>query len=55
MMGDGVADLKGLRRAIEAAGYAGYCEVEIFSANNWWKRDPNELLDICVERFRTVC
>ncbi|MBL0375164.1 sugar phosphate isomerase/epimerase [Rhizobium sp. KVB221] len=55
MMGDGVADLKFLRAAVEAAGYRGYCEVEIFSAANWWKRDPNEVLDICLERFRTVC
>ncbi|MHA1159015.1 MAG: sugar phosphate isomerase/epimerase family protein, partial [Alphaproteobacteria bacterium] len=55
MMGDGVADLKAIRGAVEGAGYNGYCEVEIFSANNWWKRDPGEVLDICVERFRTVC
>ena len=55
MMGDGVADLRHLRAAVEGAGYGGYCEVEIFSAGNWWKRDPAEVLDICVERFRTVC
>jgi sugar phosphate isomerase/epimerase len=55
MMGDGVADLKAIRAAVEAAGYKGPCEVEIFSANNWWKRDPGEVLDICVERYRTVC
>ncbi|KFL91584.1 Sugar phosphate isomerase/epimerase [Acetobacter malorum] len=55
MMGDGVADLKGLRCAVEKAGYSGFCEVEIFSAQNWWKRDPNDVLDIMVERFRTVC
>jgi sugar phosphate isomerase/epimerase len=55
MMGDGVADLKSIRRAVEEAGYGGYCEVEIFSANNWWKRDPAEVLDVMVERFRTVC
>lgn len=55
MMGDGVADLKAIRRAVEEAGYSGYCEVEIFSAENWWRRDPNEVLDVCVERFRTVC
>lgn len=55
MMGDGVADLKDIRRAVEDAGYAGPCEVEVFSAENWWKRDPNEVLDVCVERFRTVC
>lgn len=55
MMGDGVADLKALRGAVEAAGYDGLCEVEIFSANNWWLRDPGDVLDMCVERFRTVC
>ena len=55
MMGDGVADLKGIRAAVETAGYHGLCEVEIFSADNWWKRDPADVLDTCVERFRTVC
>jgi sugar phosphate isomerase/epimerase len=55
MMGDGVADLKAIRAAVEEAGYSGLCEVEIFSANDWWKREPGEVLDICVERFRTVC
>ena len=55
MMGDGVADLKAIRKAVEHAGYAGPCEVEIFSANNWWKRDPGEVLDVMVDRFRTLC
>lgn len=55
MMGDGVADLRGLRRAVEAAGYGGFCEVEVFSAGNWWKREPAEVLDTMIERFRTVC
>ncbi len=55
MMGDGVADLRGLRAAMEGVGYGSPCEVEIFSADNWWKRDPNEVLDIMVERFRTAC
>ena len=55
MMGDGVADIKSLRRSVEDAGYDGPCEVEIFSADNWWKRPPDEVLDIAVERFRTVC
>ena len=55
MMGDGVADLKGIRAAVEDAGYEGTCEVEVFSAENWWKRDPNEVLDVLVERFRSVC
>jgi sugar phosphate isomerase/epimerase len=55
MMGDGVADLKAIRRAMEDAGYEGVCEVEIFSAAKWWKRDPGEVLDICVQRFRAEC
>ena len=55
MMGDGVADLKAIRGAVETAGYAGPCEVEIFSAETWWKRDPADVLDVMVERFKTVC
>ncbi|WP_242509623.1 sugar phosphate isomerase/epimerase family protein [Rhodovulum imhoffii] len=55
MMGDGVADLKAIRRAVEGAGYDGLCEVEIFSADTWWKRSPDQVLDIIVERFQTVC
>jgi len=54
MMGDGVADLKALRGIVEGAGYVGMCEVEIFS-EAWWKRDPNEVLDTIIERFKTVC
>ena len=55
MMGDGVANLKEIRSAVEDAGYNGYCEVEIFSANHWWQRPPDEVLSECVSRFKTVC
>ncbi len=55
MMGDGVADLKGIRALVEDAGYAGLCEVEVFSAEHWWKRDPAEVLDVVVDRFRRYC
>jgi sugar phosphate isomerase/epimerase len=55
MMGDGVADLRGMRSVVESAGYDGPCEVEIFSANNWWKKQPLEVLRTCIERFRSVC
>jgi sugar phosphate isomerase/epimerase len=54
MMGDGVIDLKGIRKMVEDAGYDAPIDVEIFSAENWWKRDPDEVLRICAERFRTV-
>ena len=55
MMGDGVADLQDIRNAVESAGFDGYCEVEIFSANHWWLKDPADVLDTCIERFRSVC
>ncbi len=55
MMGDGVADLKAIRKAVEDAGYSGLCEVEVFSSENWWKRPPGEVLDVLVERFRSHC
>jgi sugar phosphate isomerase/epimerase len=52
MMGDGVIDLRGIRALVEDAGYAGLIDVEIFSAKNWWTRDPDEVLRISAERFR---
>jgi sugar phosphate isomerase/epimerase len=54
MMGDGVIDLRAVRGMVEATGYRGHCEVEIPSAENWWKRDPDEVLRICIERHQTV-
>jgi sugar phosphate isomerase/epimerase len=54
MMGDGVIDLRTIRALVEAAGYRGHCEVEILSANNWWKRDPDEVVRICIERHQAV-
>jgi sugar phosphate isomerase/epimerase len=54
MPGDGIIDLKGIRGMVEATGFRGQIDVEVFSANNWWKRDPNEVLRICIERHRTV-
>ena len=55
MMGDGVVDLTLFRADIEQAGYHGPQEVEIFSAQNWWRRPGEEVLATCIERFRTVC
>ena len=55
MMGDGVIDLKAIRRMIEAAGYDGPQEVEIFSTENWWKRPGDEVLQVIKERVATVC
>jgi sugar phosphate isomerase/epimerase len=55
MMGDGVIDLPRIRGWVEGAGFAGAVEVEIFSAANWWKRDPDDVLAVIKERYRTVC
>ena len=55
MMGDGVIDLRSIRSLIESAGYHGPQEVEIFSAQNWWKRPGEEVLATCVERFLSTC
>jgi sugar phosphate isomerase/epimerase len=52
MMGDGVIDIPLIRGWMEAQGFAGYSEVEIFSAANWWQRDRAEVLDTCVQRHR---
>jgi hypothetical protein len=29
--------------------------VEILSANNWWKRDPDVVLATCKERHERFC
>jgi sugar phosphate isomerase/epimerase len=52
MMGDGVIELRRIRGWMEAAGYAGFSEVEIFSRDNWWQRAGADVLDTCIERHR---
>ncbi len=52
MMGDGVIDLRRIRGWVEAQGYAGYSEVEVFSAAHWWQRAGGEVLDTCIDRHR---
>ena len=51
MMGDGVIDIARIRRWLDRAGYDGPIEVEIFSAKNWWRRDPAETVAIAKRRF----
>lgn len=53
MPGDGVIELGRIRRLAEAAGYDGFCEVEIMS-DRWWAEDGDQVLATCVERHRTV-
>ena len=53
MMGDGVIELKKLRAMVEAAGYRGPVEVELFS-DAWWSKPMADVLDTCIERFKSV-
>lgn len=54
MMGDGIIDLKRIRGRVEAAGYRGPQEVEIFS-ENWWRRPGDDVLATAIDRYLTVC
>jgi sugar phosphate isomerase/epimerase len=53
MMGDGVIELRRIRTDVEAAGYRGYAEVEIFS-EDWWARPMTDVLETCIARHRSV-
>lgn len=54
MMGDEIIDLSAFRDMIEKAGFHGHQEVEIFSAENWWKRDADLVLETCIARYRAI-
>jgi sugar phosphate isomerase/epimerase len=53
MMGDGIIELQKIRGWVEAAGYSGFAEVEIFS-DRLWSLPADDVLDACVERYRAV-
>ena len=50
MVGEGAGDVAGLVERLEANGWRGPYEIEIFSAD-WWARAPDEVLDVCIQRF----
>jgi len=50
MMGDGVIELRRLRQAVDAAGYDGPIEVEIFN-EEIWKNADDGLLELIQRRF----
>ncbi len=54
MMGDGVIDIASIRQEVEAVGFNGLVEVEIFSSGDWWRRDPDDVLRIIIERAQTA-
>ncbi|MFG3258124.1 sugar phosphate isomerase/epimerase family protein [Streptomyces sp. NPDC048172] len=49
-LGDGAVDLRAFRRAVDAAGYEGAVEVEIFNPA-LWERDGAEVLRETAERY----
>ena len=53
MMGDGVIEIQRIRNWLEAQGFSGYCEVELFS-RHWWDQPLDTVLRTCVERHRSV-
>jgi sugar phosphate isomerase/epimerase len=50
MMGDGIIELRKLREAVDAAGYDGPIEVEIFN-EEIWKNADHGLLELIQKRF----
>lgn len=54
MMGDGVIDIPRIRAWVEAQGFAGYSEVEIFSTGHWWQREAGDVLDTCIARHKSA-
>lgn len=50
LMGDGVIDLRRLREAVDAAGYEGPVEVEIFN-DEFWRRPPDAALAQICRRY----
>ncbi len=51
-LGDGAVDLRRFRELVDAAGYDGPIEAEIFNPE-LWARDGEEVLAETVDRYRT--
>lgn len=54
MMGDGVIEIRRIREAVEAAGYLGPIEVEIFN-RSIWDMPGEEVLSLMKERYVEHC
>jgi sugar phosphate isomerase/epimerase len=53
MPGDGVIDIATIRAMAEAAGYAGFTEVELLS-RRWWADEPDHVLSVIKERHAKI-
>jgi sugar phosphate isomerase/epimerase len=54
MMGDGVIELPRFRQAVDAAGYDGPIEVEIFN-QQVWDTPGDEVLATIKDRYNQFC
>ena len=52
LMGEGCIPIKQIRQWVEATGFNGFNEVEIFS-NSYWKEDQNVFLKKIIEAYKT--
>jgi sugar phosphate isomerase/epimerase len=52
LMGEGCIPVKKIRSWVEATGFTGFNEVEIFS-NNYWQQDQAEFLSRVIEAYKT--
>lgn len=50
LMGDGCIDIPGIRNMVEAAGFKGFNEVEVFS-EQYWAMDQGEYLELITQRY----
>ena len=50
VMGDGVIDLRGLRRLVDGAGYTGPIEAEVFNPT-LWAMPPEAALELISRRY----
>jgi sugar phosphate isomerase/epimerase len=50
LMGEGCIDLRNLRGQVEAAGFKGFCEVEIFS-KKYWAMPQEDFLKLIVKAY----
>ncbi|MEM6280429.1 MAG: sugar phosphate isomerase/epimerase family protein [Verrucomicrobiota bacterium] len=54
LMGEGCIDVRGIREMVEATGFTGFNEVEVFS-ERWWSRDQGEFLGEIKKAYLEHC
>ncbi len=51
MPGDGLINNRQIRLWLEATGFNGAVEVEIFSKRNWWRKPADEVVSVIRQRY----